>query len=76
MTIGMNDATPLERAVAKREHIERELKRCPDFQLYLITESPKERARMQRLLMEIPHFRLWHILSETSERAQELRLCS
>jgi hypothetical protein len=49
----------LDRAQAKREEIERELRRCPDFQLYLITKSPKEQARMQRLLMQIPAIRLW-----------------
>ena len=28
--------TPLDRAQAKRERVERELKKCPDFQLYLL----------------------------------------
>jgi hypothetical protein len=33
------EKTPLDRARAKREQIEGELKKHPDFQLYLITET-------------------------------------
>ena len=56
--------TPLDRAQAKREQIERELKKCPDFQLYLATKSGRDRARMERLLMEIPTFRVWRTLTQ------------
>lgn len=61
--------TPFKSARARREDLERELQKCPDFQLYLIAKSPKDRARMKRLLMEIPNFRLWRALSNSIERA-------
>jgi len=51
--------TPLERAHSKLEQIERELNKSPDFQLYIVARSGKDRARMRRVLMEIPHFRPW-----------------
>ena len=60
--------TPLERACAKLKQVERELKKLPDFQLYLIARS-QDRARMKRLLMQIPHFRLWRILTNSAKRA-------
>jgi hypothetical protein len=62
--------TPLDRALAKREQIERELRKCPDFQLYLIAKAPKDRARMERLLVNIPMFRLWRTLTRSIERAR------
>jgi hypothetical protein len=62
--------TPLDRAIAKRDEIERELRKCPDFQLYLITKSPTQRARMEQLLMKIPLFKLWHGLTTSVARAQ------
>ena len=52
-----------ERARTKLEQIERELKKSPDFQLYVIAKSRKDRARMRRVLMQIPHFRLWRLLT-------------
>ena len=55
--------TPLQRARAKLEQIERELKKSPDFQLYVIAKSRKDRARMRRVLMQIPHFKLWRLLT-------------
>ena len=45
------DKRPIDRAWSKREELERELKKCPDFQLYLMTTSQKDRARMERLLL-------------------------
>jgi len=54
---------PLDRAQVKRERLERELKRCPDFQLYLITQAHGDRARMERVLMKNPAFRLWRLLT-------------
>jgi hypothetical protein len=61
---------PLDRAIAKRDEIELELRKCPDFQLYLITKSRRQRARMERLLMEIPNFKLWRRLATSVARAQ------
>jgi hypothetical protein len=60
---------PLHRAKAKRAQIERELRKCPDFQLYLITTSARDRTRMERLLMLNPNFRLWRVLTSSIERA-------
>ena len=57
------EKTPLDRVRAKCEQIEGELKKHPDFQLYLITETIKDRTRMKRLLMKIPNFRLWYLLT-------------
>ena len=59
--------TPLERAQAKCEQLERKLKRSPDFQLYLLTKSLRDRARMENLLMEIPQFALWRKLARSVE---------
>lgn len=36
--------TPLDRARAKCEQLERELRKSPDFQLYLFAKSRKNRA--------------------------------
>jgi len=71
--MNVSEETPLDRAQEKREQIERELRKCPDFQLYLLTKSRKERARMGRLLMEIPNFRLWRALSTSIERERRRR---
>jgi hypothetical protein len=43
----------LDRARAKRDQIERELKKRPDFQLYLLTRSLGDRMRMEQLLNQI-----------------------
>ena len=61
--------TPFDRAKLKCDQLERELRRSPDFQLYLITESPSDRARMESVLMEIPQFALWRTLTKSVERA-------
>jgi hypothetical protein len=57
------EKTLLDRALAKRERIEGELKKHPDFQLYLIAETITDQTRMKRLLMKIPNFRLWYLLT-------------
>jgi hypothetical protein len=57
----------LERAQGNHELVERELKKYPDFQLYLLTRSRKDRARMERLLMDIPEFRLWRTLTKSTK---------
>jgi hypothetical protein len=61
--------TPLQRAEAKREQLERELRKCPDFQLYLLTNSSCGRARMESVLMKIPQFELWRTLTNSVERS-------
>lgn len=58
-------STPLARAQAKLQEIERELGKYPDFQLYLIAKTRKDRARMERLLMSIPAFALWRKLRDS-----------
>jgi hypothetical protein len=57
------ESLPLDRARVKREQLERDLRKCPDFQLYLITEAPDDRARIEHLLMEDPSFKLWSLLT-------------
>jgi hypothetical protein len=64
---------PIDRACEKREELERELKKSPDFQLYLMTTCPKDRARMERLWLEVPTFRLWHLLTNSIRQELELR---
>jgi hypothetical protein len=58
-------STPLARAQAKIEEIERELRKCPDFQLYLIANDPHDRLRMERVLLAIPNFELWFTLKNS-----------
>jgi hypothetical protein len=42
----------LVRAREKCEQLERELCKCPDFQLYLFSKLRKDRARMELVLMQ------------------------
>jgi hypothetical protein len=63
------DDTPLQRAKFRFKQLETELKKSPDFQLYLITKDRNERLRMERLLVEIPQFKLWHMLRSTIQQA-------
>ena len=63
--ISSADKLPLDRARTKCEQLERELRKCPDFQLYLITEAHNDRARMEPMLMENPAFRLWRLLTDS-----------
>ena len=58
----LNRQTPIDRARAKIEELERELRKSPDFQLYLIAKTRQYRARMKRMLMHIPIFKLWLML--------------
>ena len=62
--------TPLQRAQVRCKQLEDELKKSPDFQLYLITKATTERVRMERLLLEIPEFKLWHLLSRSIRKPQ------
>jgi hypothetical protein len=55
----------LVRAREKCELLERELRKCPDFQLYLLSKSRKDRARMELVLMQIPSFKVWHLLNNS-----------
>ena len=59
--------TPLQRAQARSEQLERDLRKSPDFQLYLLTKSHVDRARMESLLMDIPQFVLWRTLTRSVE---------
>jgi hypothetical protein len=65
---------PLHRAQEKCEELERELKKSPDFHLYLLTKSRKDRKRMERVLMTIPTFRLWRALKTTVVRPRSSHL--
>ena len=56
----------LVRARQKCERLERELRKCPDFQLYLLSKSRKDRNRMELMLMQIPSFKLWYLLMNPS----------
>jgi hypothetical protein len=51
--------TPLANTQAKLDEIERELRKHPDFQLYLLSKTGLERASRERLLRVIPAFDLW-----------------
>jgi hypothetical protein len=51
--------TPLANTQAKLDEIERELRKHPDFQLYLLSKTGLERASRERLLRAIPTFDLW-----------------
>jgi len=53
----------------EREYLERQLKKSPDFHLYLLTRSRKDRARMEQVLMQIPAFRRWHLLTTMMQPA-------
>jgi hypothetical protein len=65
------ESLPLDRAQMRREQLERELRKCPDFQLYLITKAPHDRIRMEHVLMENPRFRLWRVLTNSIESCTE-----
>jgi hypothetical protein len=60
---------PLDHAQLRREQLERELRKCPDFQLYLITKTRDDRARMEHVLMENPAFKLWRLLTNSMAMA-------
>jgi hypothetical protein len=68
--------TPLEIARGEGEQLERELRRSPDFQLYLLTKSRRDRARMESVLMKIPQFALWRMMTKSEERARRQSLVS
>jgi hypothetical protein len=54
--------TPLARARAKLEEIEHQLRKDPDFQLYLLAKTEQDRTRMEASLINIPAFSMWHKL--------------
>jgi hypothetical protein len=60
---------PVDRARARLSLLEQGLRKCPDFQIYLITKAGDDRRRMENLLMENPNFRLWYLLSNSSDVA-------
>jgi hypothetical protein len=51
----------------EREELEYELKKSPDFQLYMLTAARHDRERMERLLEKLPAFRMWRRLSKPIE---------
>jgi hypothetical protein len=53
---------PLDRARAKCQQLERELSKIPDFQRYLLSQSPVEQERVEGTLNRFPAFRLWRNL--------------
>ena len=53
----------------EREYLERQLKKSPDFHLYLLTRSRKDRARMEQVLLQIPAFRRWNLLTSMMQPA-------
>lgn len=55
----------------EREYLERQLKKSPDFHLYLLTRSRQDRARMERVLLQIPAFRRWHLLTSMTQPARD-----
>lgn len=61
----MSSNRALQLASAKVAELERELKKCPDFHLYLVTKTLRDRERMKRILLEIPIFKLWLALSDS-----------
>jgi hypothetical protein len=58
--------TPLKLMQTKCVQLEQELRRSPDFQLYLL-KSRSDRAQMEPVLMEIPQFALWRTLTNSVE---------
>src|SRR4051794_21150767 len=71
------EGPPLQRAKLRSKELETELRKSPDFQLYLITKAAKERVRMEHLLLQIPEFKLWHLLRSTIRKAnREARVWS
>jgi hypothetical protein len=48
----------------QRAEIEQELRKSPDFQLYMLTAARQDRERMERLLEKLPAFRMWRQLSQ------------
>jgi hypothetical protein len=51
----------------QRGEIEHELKKSPDFQLYMLTAARHDRERMKRLLEKLPAFRMWRRLSQRTD---------
>jgi hypothetical protein len=49
----------------QRSAIEKELRKLPDFQLYMLTTAAHDRERMERLLAKLPAFRAWRRQSQT-----------
>jgi DNA-binding beta-propeller fold protein YncE len=52
----MSESMPPVRVRAKYEQLERELRKSPDFRLYLLSKSLKDRARSERMMMQ-PSYR-------------------
>ena len=65
---GMKDKLPISQSTVRKvarsqlTEIEHELKKSPDFQLYMLTAARHDRERMERLLEKLPAFRMWRQL--------------
>jgi hypothetical protein len=65
----MKDKLPISRSPVPKvtrlqlTEIEHELRKSPDFQLYMLTAARHDRERMERLLEKLPAFRVWRRLS-------------
>lgn len=64
--------TPLARAQANLQELERELGKHPDFQFYLLAKTEQDRTRMEAILVSIPAFGLWYKLRNAIALAAEL----
>jgi hypothetical protein len=68
----MKDKFPISRSPVPKvtrlqlTEIEHELRKSPDFQLYMLTAAPHDRERMERLLAKLPAFRTWRRLAQRS----------
>lgn len=62
-------ATPLARAQAKLKEIEHELRKRPDFRLYLLATREEDRTRMEAALLSVPSFALWNKLHKSVDSA-------
>jgi hypothetical protein len=59
--------TVRKRPTSQQAALEHELRKLPDFQLYMVTAAPHDRERMERLLAKLPAFRAWRRLSQRTE---------
>jgi len=69
-------STPLDRARAKLEQIERELTKYPEFHLFLLAKTREERRCVEALLIAIPAFDLWRKLYTSISATSDLSVSS
>jgi hypothetical protein len=71
LATSQNTQAAQELARIQCEEIEYELKKSPDFQLYMLTATRQDRERMERLLEKLPAFRMWRRLSQRIEAPRQ-----